>query len=548
MTPAARTPFIWQTYRLNNTVTNADSGNRYRLFLPALCLSYAVIQAALIPTFPLTYDDGLNLQVSRLINQGYEPYTQIFTLAGPLFVWFVGWLGGFGLSPTGFKLVFLLFGVLLLVNISIIAQTLLGRKVAVATVFLLATATTFLAEAATTIVAVTPALSIATLSLVLILRYSGPKQSIRLLLSGAVWGVALFLSISVLTIGLVAVIFILFLNSDIPFSSGPIRDPVIVKVTDADRKTLTVLKTFRVFIKRIPLALKRQNIYKSIGIWLAGVLISLGIGILIATPDIIFGHLLKDYATLKQNLALIQEINFISVGQFVAFNLWLFLFGAYALTRIHEEPNHPLWIILIWSLLSFCWLMLQVTLRMVDIAIILPPVAMMAGWGVVDIVRRLIHRSRNRQGSDSRQRLWWVGASLFLLGLYLWVSRQQVNTFNLRGIDTQDDLIQLEQRQEITTFIQQHTAPDDCVIIDDAALAIAANRLPAPQLVELSKERIASGLITEATIKTLAQKYECQAVVFSKRKYTRPLSDFRKWAGAYYPHRQEFTRTRIYYQ
>ena len=144
--------------------------HRYHLLLAAILIIFAIVQAALISRLPLTYNDGLNLQVSQLINRGYQPYTQIFTLAAPLFVWFVGKLGQFNLSPGGFKLVFLGFSLLLLINTSMIARALLGEKVALVSVFLLATATTFLAEAATTIVATPLALSIATLSVVGVLR------------------------------------------------------------------------------------------------------------------------------------------------------------------------------------------------------------------------------------------------------------------------------------------------------------------------------------------------------------------------------------------
>ncbi len=144
--------------------------------------------------------------------------------------------------------------------------------------------------------------------------------------------------------------------------------------------------------------------------------------------------------------------------------------------------------------------------------------------------------------------LFLTALTLFLLGAYIWVSWQQVTAFNLRNIHTPGELTRREQGPEIAAFIQQHSASNDCVIIDDAALAIAANRVPAPELVELTKERIASGLITEDTIATLAQKHECKVVVFSKREYTRPLSEFKNWAQTYYPHEQTFTRTTIYYR
>lgn len=501
--------------KLNSVVGNNALERRYRLFLLAVFLSYAIFQTILIPVLPLTYDEGVSLQVGYLIKRGYEPYTQIFTLANPLFVWLIGWLGKLGLSPLGFKWFFLWFGLLLLANTSIIARSLLGRRVALATVFLLATTTAFLVEA-TNVVAVIPAMSVATLSLVFTLRYLVTKQLYWLFLGGAVWSVALFISTSALSIGLVTLLFIILLDSN------------------ADGN--------------VTLALSWQIMYKSIGVWLAGVLILLGVGLFLATPNIIFGHIFKDYATIRENLPVNQENNFRLVGQFVSFNFWLFLFAVYGLSRIYGKPNHALWLIFIWGLLSFCWLMLQATLRLVDIAILLPALAIMAGWGFVGVGHRLIHYSHHWQTNYSSRRVLWTGLGFLLLSFYALVGWQQANNFLLRDIDTESKLTQLEQRQEIVQLIHQYTNSDDCVVIDDPALAIAADRLPAPELVGLSREQIIGGLITERELEALVEAYECKAVVFSQRKYTLPLSDFQEWARRYYPHEQKFIRTRIYYR
>ncbi len=489
--------------------------SRYGLFLLTILISYLILQIILIPELLLTYNEGINLQLSQLINQGYEPYTQIFTLASPLFVGLIGWLGKFNLSPTGFRLFFLLFGLLLLINTSLIARALLGQGVALATTLLLATTTTFLGEAATSIVAVTPAMSIATLSLVFTLSYLAKKQLPWMFLAGIGWGMALFLSTSVLSIGLVTIIFIIF------FGAGPSLKP------------------------KKP---NWPNIYQPIAIWLVGILLILSLGLWLTTPTILFDYILADYATLRQNLPFAVDTMSILFGQFIAFNLWFFLATVYTLVRVYNNAHHPIWLIFMWAGLSFAWLMLLVGLCLLDLAILLPPLAIMAGWGVVDLGNRLIRWNYSRPISHSKQQLLGVTASLLFLALYSGLSWLQINDFNLRDIDNPDDLLQLERKVEIVAFIHQHTSPDDCVIIDDPALAIAVARLPAPPLLELSKERISSGLISEETLERLAQEYKCKAVIFSKRRYTQPLANLRTWADTYYPNQQKFNRIKIYYQ
>jgi hypothetical protein len=490
----------------------------YRPFFLVFLFSYVVVQVALVPTLHLSYEEGISLQISRLISRGYTPYSEIFTLANPLFVWLVGRLGQFGISPTDFKLIFFSFGLILLANTYIIAYTLMGRKVALAAIFLLATTPTFLAETATGVIAVTPALSVATLSLVFALRFLITQRWAWLFASGLTWGVALFVSTSVFSIGLVALVLILFFN------------------VDESRAGSAVLN------------LGMTNMFAAV-VWLLGVSISLGLGVMLANPEIILSRIIENHLALKENLPAEQKLNFQLVGQFVAFNCWLSLFAVYGLVQIYDQPKHPLWIALIWGLLSFVWLMLHEMLRLADMAILLPALAMIAGWGLVSIGHRVLHWSSRWKFSEAKQQLAWIGASLLLLSCYLFIGWQQVTNFNFRDIDTEGEFVQLEQRQEIVNFIRKHTDVHDCVIIDDPALAIAADRLPAPQLVELSRERIVGGLITISRLETLTQDHGCKAVVFSRRKYTQPLSEFKDWARAYFPnHEQGFTRTTIYYR
>jgi|GEM_PF-3214560 len=486
----------------------------YYLFLLTILVGYAAFQSIFILTLPLTYDEGLNLQVGYLINQGYEPYTQIFTLANPLFVWLIGWLGKFGLSPIGFKWVFLLFSLLLLVNVFLIAKYWLGNVAALTSIFLLVTAPTFMANA-TTIVAVIPALSIGTLSLVLSLFYLKSGKLYWQVLSGLSWSLALFISTTVLTIAVINWLFIIL---------SPIND------TQGD-----------------PLRLNWAKSSKAIGLWLVGAIICLGIGLLMATPDVVIHHIFANQSTIRHNLAINQDTNFELVGSYITTNFWLMLFAIIGLAHLYNAfNNHPLWIIVIWGTLSLCCIMLRVILPLTDLNILLPPVAIVAGWGVAKVGQWLVGYYQARYNFKSGPIRAGLGIVLGV-GLYFLISWSQFNSYILQDIGNEEEFIQFQRQPEIVQLIQQHTKADDCVVIDDAALAIAAKRLPIPQLAGLTKERIASGLITEAELKTLVEA-ECAAVVFSNRKYTQPFDDFKDWAKSYFPHEQKLIRTTIYYK
>lgn len=459
---------------------------------------------------PLVHHEGLNLQLSRLINRGYLPYTQIFTLDYPLFVTFIGRLGQFQLSPLGFRLIFLGFSLLLLANVTAIARFWFGDKVALAAALLLATATTFLAEAAQ-VAPVLPALSIALLSPVLICYYLSGKPRFWLWLAGLSWGSSLFMAQVPWSIGLASLLFLLL---------APVHSA-----------------------QPINLGGRWSAVLQETSFWVAGALVALLIGLLLATPNLIFNQLLTDYAQIRAALPVPQQANFRLIGQFLAFNLWLFLFAAYSLVELGQKPSHPLWLIVLWGLSSFAWLMLQTVLASTEVALLLPPLAIMAGWGVVQVGEYGARRVNFQTG----QRWVWGGASLLLL-LYLLVGLQQFRAFQLREIDTASDLAQVERRQEIASFIAQHTDPDACVIIDDAALAVVANRLPAPELTELSEPRMLSGLLTEDQLIDLVREKECQAVVFSKRENYLHLAGFQGLLSSYYPHEDKIIQTRIYYR
>lgn len=464
---------------------------------------FVLLQFILFSRLLLTYHEGLSLQLGWLIERGYRPYSEIFTLSLPLFAGFAGWLGRLGLDEFGFKLVFLLFGLLTLGSTAILAAQWLNRSAALAAALVLATSPSFLAGAAA-VIDVLPALGLGLLSLVVTLRSSPSRSPLWPLLGGGSWGLALLFSPVAASLAPVALLFL-----------GVQR-------------------------RRQAVEFRWIELLKNAGLWLVGALVVLGAGGVVVGPDIRFVG--DQWAILRTTLPLSQVENFKLIGQFIGFNFWLFFLAAYALVRIEADPDHPLWLMLLWALFSFGWLMLQVPLRLIDPLILLPPLAIIAGWGALDLVQR------SRVALNGHLPLW-RGLVLAVLVVYGWSNWNRLDYLNLRHIDTEGKMEQLAQRDEIVGFIQAHTNPDDCVIIDDAALAVAARRLPAPQLAALSPERMEGGLLPPGELTNLVQEHGCTAIVFSRREYTLPLSDLGDWASQNFPHEEKkFTRTRIYYR
>ena len=274
--------------RIEVTILPATD-RRYWLWLLAILGAYGLFQAVLITRLPLSYDEGLNLQVAYLIDRGYEPYTEIFTLAYPFFVWFIGKLAQFNLSPAGFKLLFLGPNLLLMANTALIARYVAGNGVSLAAAVVLAASTAFLAEAAA-VLAILPAMSIATLALLFTLRYLSTRRHRWLILGGSVWGAALFVSTAALSTGIFALVMLLLF-----------RDQSDVK----------------------PLS-RRQKAGAGL-VWIISAVILIALCFMVARPSIILDHLVRNEAILRNNLPLSQADNFVLIGQFAAFNLGPFL-------------------------------------------------------------------------------------------------------------------------------------------------------------------------------------------------------------------------------
>jgi hypothetical protein len=477
-------------------------------------LGFTFLQSFFITRAPLKYEEGLNLQVGHFIRQGYEPYTQIFTLSNPLFVWFMGLLAKFDLPINGFRPFFVLFSLLLILNVAAVARFWLGWKPALAAVFLLTTAVTFLGEAAA-VTDIIPALGIGSMSLTFTARSVVTKGRFWLFLGGVFWGIALFISRAALSLGPVTLLLIIFSNVNGQRHVSPVIDWKFVA--------------------------------KSAGIWLVGLLAALAIGLFLAAPDI--SHLLADLAKIRQNLPLKPQKSLVPLGHFLAFNLWLSVLTVYTITQLYnKKPDHVLWLALVWFLISFLWLLLGINLRPVDFAILLPALSLLAGWGLVDIGQRFLNYSHSRPLFHSGRRLWSTGLGFVIISLYLLITWQRFHEFSLHQVDTGDDLTQLQQRQDIANFIGQYTDSDDCVIIDDPALAVIANRWSTPQLVGLSAERLSSGLLTDRQLVALITEGQCQAIVFSNRDYYESFSAFGGWLRQNYPNEEKFIRTRIHYR
>ncbi len=480
------------------------------LFL--LLSSYTAWQIYRLPTDHLAYEGAINIQTSRLLGQGFEAYTQIISLESPLFVWFLGQLGVLGLSLTAYQAMFLGFGMLTILGTLILAQHLAGKLAAWGACLLLLTSVTFLLNM-THVIAMMPATCLSTFVLLSWLRYTRTKQLWWILGAGGFIGLALQISPIVLPMGLWLIGWLLV--KGIPYQG---RSDVL------------------------PLCL-----------YLLGCVLTFGLGLIVMGVDFGFDHYLKNIiaqATLRQNLPLVLDQNFGEIGLFLFFHLPISICFTFGLSAIYKQADHPLWLMTLWAGGSMVYLMSQVVSLQAQLIMLLPPLAIVGGYGLAEGLRWMSERVPDSAGvteTNIARPLWHLGLGISGLGLYLIFAWQLAQSFLYQDIGSDRNWRQFQQRPEMVTFIRENTQPDDCVVADDPTLTILADRLPSPMLSNISPALVLSGLLTEIDIQMEVQEANCTLVLLYRRSYHRHLMEFRHWVREYYPDSTSFQDARFYF-
>lgn len=464
----------------------------YRTRLAAIVALYVVIQLAAIALLPLTHEESLNILLGQLAATGYG---SAFTPVNPFFAALAAGLSGVGLPLWALKAGFSVCGAVLVLNVAAIARSLFDDEGSLAAAIAAATAVALSVNAAQ-ILPVIPALALATLSLVLTLRSTNNWVAI---FAGGIWALALGLSGAALTVLV----------------------PLLLLTAIPRRRALAV------------------SGYWAIGATLAGGGLALAF-----RPE--FAGLLADTLTIARALPPDPVVNFGWLGEFAWYNGLLVVPAMLGAATLRSRADHPGWAAIIWLAVAVGWAAVAVTLRLADADTLLPSLALLAGLGWQTTIR-VVKVELSRRGNYVTLRRFIVligGATIIFAAINMSLARQMV----FRTVDTQSDLDQLALRPQVVAFMAAHTSPAECVIVDDAALVVAAQRLPPPALLDLSPEQVQSDLLSMDNLIAQAQTANCPLVVFSQRELSLHLADFEAWAAEAYPHLEQFGPTRIYYR
>ena len=455
-------------------------------------LIFFLWQAAHLGGLRWDYDEGTYLATARLIRQGYGLYTEVAATHPPLF--FYTLTSAFALPGNPImwgRLIILLFSMVGLLATAFIAQQLGGKWAGLLTLVLLALHPTFWIYSRV-VTGNVPSLSMAMLSLWLLLQYQAQQRKGWLLASGAAMGLGLGIKF-------------------LPMYLLPLA-PLLIFFTYHPRLDLNFKFNWK-------------NLLADIALWGFS---SLFVLILLLLPF--------DRAAVWQNIVAIrfqsQSTHLVEQPNWllVTVNL-LITFGGYsllALTGLFYQWRKTRW--------QSAWMLSWITLNLLVLLTYSPlwphffvtltfPFAILSGVSLKAIGGHLQKLRRKRPDFSPLNALAIAG----LLWLILATPKNMMTNLKFMVAPTPPGYL------ETLDFLQQNADPARYLVTDEQLFFALSNvRLP-PEVSDTSNLRIVTKPITGAELIALTEKYRPQIIIFgADGRFQRHLPDYVKWVSERY--------------
>lgn len=462
---------------------------------------------------PLNFDEGVNTLIVHFLNQGFQPYTDIYISRTPLFVNLLQTAFWGGENIIQARLFFFLLGGIFVALLGMLTNEFFKEKKIILMGWLLITTSPLFITLVTKITDDIPSITLANLSILLMLLYLR-KNSL-----GWLWaaGIALALNLSAaLLIYLMIINSLLLLTQYLP----------VLRWTDLKTEHRTWGR--RLFIEII--------------VFLVGVATILLFNRLFFDWNLTYQLILKLKLTLRSVLFLNLAANSITLLHFWANTSTLIMGMVIALFKEKENPRHVVWFLFLWWVLAAGYaLAFQVAV------IMLPPMILISGWGYWCLLQQVVTFAGKQAFLPKNP--WWV-YGIFLVLAVLWgVTQTQLSTGEALT-QTDVDIVEYHRlKAEMLDFVVSATNRDDCVITDDPVFALQANRFPPPELGDPSLTRIRAGDLTLDTLQQSIQNNHCTALVSVNELFSRQnIPGIWDWAESYFPQKKILGDLKIYYE
>ena len=518
------------------------------LCLLIVILAGVALRARFLNSFPLSFDEGIHLAWSRLLSAGYRPYEQVYITYPPFYplvleaVWRI-WPTE--IAERWFSVAYAVFGV---IGIALVARKFAGSMAGVATAVLLLFSPT-LFEFSRAIMAEFPSVAWSVWAIWLAWLYRDRGRRVLLVLSGLC--LALSLLTKVLSPFLAALIPIIILARWVSISHLPSMWQGQSRNSAGTR--------FGIKLGRYALYVTDYKpLLVDLLIWGAVFLLTVGVFALMFDVKALLAEVVNQrmaaytaYADEDSWQSHYNEVVGFLQGDMTLPILALLGLGV---AWVHRQRN--LWLMLVWLTLALLMLLIHVPLTAKHFLLLLPHLTIFGGlaisyWmsNVILWLNRRKNRGQAEAAIDKSKPLLARSSFVAVSGLIL------LTVFSVWQIPTTLALWQSKANMpqpppddvQALDFINQVTAPNDCMITDDMQLLYWSGRMPPPELAEVSANRLKSGSLTLEELIDISDRYDCQLVAAVTKRITRALPDYMTWVKRKYLGHYRYNGNAIYF-
>jgi 4-amino-4-deoxy-L-arabinose transferase-like glycosyltransferase len=527
-----------QNLKQNTQATISQAPYIFWLGLLIIGMAAIALRARLLNNFPLSADEGIHLIWLRLLAAGYQPYSEVYITYPPLYpltIWAVWSLWPIEAAQRWFSVIYALFGA---VGIALIARKFAGPVAGLAAAAL-ALFSPVLIEASITILAEFHSVAWSVWAVWLAwlahdeltnqrVSRLADQQNTELFLHSSSWR---YFFRRLLTRR-----YILLMLSGLCLGLS-----LLTKLLSPFIGVLILLIIFHSRFNFHGSKERSNSLFIDLVVcFLPAILV----GVIFVLP-FNFGALAQQVVEQRlgaRTAAMAEEAfwppRYEHGIMFVQEDTAMVVLGLVGLGLALKWRCQGTWLILTWLLLALAMLAVHNPLRYKHLLILIPPLAILGG-----AVIGAVWSGLKTQPPASQSRRWGVMGLALLVGLYMWQIPAALTLWQTKANIPQPPLDEVEA----LAFIQEATAPGDCLITDDMPLLYWSGRMTPPELAEVSTNRLASGALTSAELMALTDRYDCQVVAAVSNRIPKYLPDYLDWVKSKYLGRFHYGEDDLYF-
>lgn len=449
----------------------------FNFILPILFLGLAFLIMPLSQVFVFDTDEGQELIKAVLYSQGYSLYDPIWSDQPPLLtVILAAWFKVWGESIIAARSLILIFATLLIWAFSNIIRLSLGKLEGILAVAMLAISCNFLRLSVSVMIGI-PCLSLAILSLYLLLLYQKQNKLYFLLLSGISF--ALSLQFKMFTIFLLPIWSILIVETEWQ-------------------------KSRQIF---------NQNIIVKIIIWL-GAIASAFLIIGLTYNSLQLESFFKFHLTANLKDVFVNENSLADVTVMYLQEIDYTLFALFGLGTIRRSRPWVSNIPLLWLISATIMLIRHKPVWYHHYLLLSIPLTWLALYGLHRVFS--LYKSKHWYESIHFKNPKSVNLKKIALGLCILAAiATGIKTIVLQW-QNQIFIRDSQVRWEIVTHIKTHQAATNWLFTDNPSYAFYAGLNVPPEIAVLSRKRVASGEMTPEYLQSLLDRYDPEQIIIER--------------------------------